>query len=81
VELRPLTGPLSVPELIHERIWSSGGMILTGSLSTRNSAWSALGANPELRSEKVTTVSAVAQPNHELSTYCIVKGDQFRKDT
>jgi hypothetical protein len=30
VELRPLTGPLSIPQMIHEWIWSSGGMILTG---------------------------------------------------
>jgi hypothetical protein len=26
----PLTGPLSVPQMIYEWIWSSGGMILTG---------------------------------------------------
>jgi hypothetical protein len=25
VELRPLTGPLSIPQMIHEWIWSSGG--------------------------------------------------------
>jgi hypothetical protein len=30
VELRPLTGPLSIPQMIHEWIRSSGGMILTG---------------------------------------------------
>jgi hypothetical protein len=30
VELRPLTGPFSIPQMIHEWIWSSGGMILTG---------------------------------------------------
>jgi hypothetical protein len=30
VELRLLTGTLSIPQMIHEWIWSSGGMILTG---------------------------------------------------
>jgi hypothetical protein len=30
MELRPLTGPLSIPKMIHMSIWSSGGMMLTG---------------------------------------------------
>jgi hypothetical protein len=30
LELCPLTGPLSIPQMTHEWIWSSGGMILTG---------------------------------------------------
>jgi hypothetical protein len=30
VEMGSLTGPLSIPQMIHEWIWSSGGMILTG---------------------------------------------------
>jgi hypothetical protein len=29
-ELRPLTGPLSLPQMIRERTWSSDGMTLTG---------------------------------------------------
>jgi hypothetical protein len=27
---RPLTGPLHIPQMIHEWIWNSGGIILTG---------------------------------------------------
>jgi hypothetical protein len=61
----PLTGPLSVPQMKHDWIWSSGGIILTGenrrtpketcpsdTLPTTNPTWTALGANPGLRGEK-----------------------------
>jgi hypothetical protein len=64
----PLTDPLSIPQMIHEWIWSSGGMILTGenrrtrrktcpsvTLSTTNLTWAALGANMGLRREKPAT--------------------------
>jgi hypothetical protein len=67
-ELRPLTGPLSIPRMIHEWIWSSGGMILTGEkrrtrrktcpsaiLFTTNPTWTVLGATPVLRVEKPAT--------------------------
>jgi hypothetical protein len=30
VELRSLAGPLNIPQMIHELIWSNGGMIMTG---------------------------------------------------
>jgi hypothetical protein len=56
--------PLSIPQMIHEWLWSSSGMILTGenrrtrrktwssaSLSATNPKWTALGANPGLRGE------------------------------
>lgn len=64
VQLWPLIGPLSVPQMIHERIWSSDGMILTGktkgqrktcpsaTLSTTKPTWTSLGANPGLLGEK-----------------------------
>jgi hypothetical protein len=68
MELRPLTGPLSIPHMIHEWIWGKGGMILTGknrrsrrktypgvTFSTTNPTWTALGTNPAQRDEKPTT--------------------------
>jgi hypothetical protein len=68
VELLPLTGPLFIPQMIHEWIWSSGGMILTGenrrtrrktcpsaTLSTTNYTWTDLVGNPGLRREKPAT--------------------------
>jgi hypothetical protein len=68
VEMRPLTDPLSIPQMIHEWIWSSGGMTLSGenrrtrlktcpitSLSTANPTWTDLGANLGLRGEKPAT--------------------------
>jgi hypothetical protein len=68
VELRPLTRPLSTPQMIHEWIWISGGMIFIGenwrtrrkihpsaTLSTTNPTWTALGANPGLCGEKPAT--------------------------
>jgi hypothetical protein len=68
VELRPLTDPLSIPQMIHEWIWSSGGMILTGenrkngrktcpnaTLSIINPTGTDLVASPGLRGEKPAT--------------------------
>jgi hypothetical protein len=64
VELWPLMGPLSIQQMTHEWIWSSGGMILTGKpehserkLSQfhfvyHKLAWTDLGANPYLRGNK-----------------------------
>jgi hypothetical protein len=53
-----LTGPLSISRMIHEWIWSNGGIILTGenrrtrrktcpsaTLSTTNPTWTDLGTN------------------------------------
>jgi hypothetical protein len=64
----PLTGPLSIPQMIHGWIQNSGGMILTGkteglgekicptaSLSTTNPTWTDLDANKGLRGEKPAT--------------------------
>jgi hypothetical protein len=63
----PLTGPLSIPQLIHQWIWSSGGMILTGenrrtrkkgcrgsTLCTTKPTLTDLGANPGLSGKKPT---------------------------
>jgi hypothetical protein len=62
VELRPLRVALSISQMIHGWIWSSGGMTLTlrktcpsFTLSTTNSICTALGANPGLRGEKQAT--------------------------
>jgi hypothetical protein len=68
VELRPLTGPFPMPQMMHELIWSSGGMILTGenrrtrretfpsaTSSTTNPTWTTLGSNPGLSGEKPAT--------------------------
>jgi hypothetical protein len=70
VEMRPLPGPLSVPQIMHEWIWSSSG-ILSGETrktwretcpsdfsSTTNSSWTILGVNPGLRGKK----SAINSP-------------------
>jgi hypothetical protein len=69
-------GSLSISQTIHGRMWSSGGMILTGenqmsrremspsaSLWTVNSVWTALEANMGLRGKKLTT--------NGLMLYCI----------
>jgi hypothetical protein len=66
VELRPLTDPLSKPHTIHEWIWSSSGMILSGEnrrtlreicasaiLSTTDPTRTDLGPNLSLRNEKL----------------------------
>jgi hypothetical protein len=53
----PLTGPLSIPQMIYEWIWSSGGTILLGetqrtrrkicpSANLSTATWTNLGANP-----------------------------------
>jgi hypothetical protein len=68
VELRPLTGPLSTPQMIQEWIWSSGEMILTeknrstgrktcpsATLSTTNPASTALDSNQGLHCGKPAT--------------------------
>jgi hypothetical protein len=60
-ETGPLIGPLSIPQMIHEWIWSSGGMILTGenrrtgrktcpsgTSYTTKTTWTALGTNTTL---------------------------------
>jgi hypothetical protein len=65
VKLRPLTGPLPNPQLTHEWIWNSGGMILTGTdgrtrrktcpnvtFSTTNSTWTNLGSKPGFYGKK-----------------------------
>jgi hypothetical protein len=60
-ELRPLTGPSSVPQMTNEWIWSTGWMILTGenrrtcpdaALSTTDLTWTDTGAKPGLRGGK-----------------------------
>jgi hypothetical protein len=68
MDLLPLKGSLSSFQMIHEWIWSSGGMILTGenwrtwrktfpsaTLSTTNPTWTVLGVNPGLQCEKPAT--------------------------
>jgi hypothetical protein len=60
VELRPLTGPLSIPQMTHELIWSIDGTILTGvnrsaASSTTNPTWTALSVYPGLRGEEPAT--------------------------
>jgi hypothetical protein len=68
--MRPLTVPLSIPQMIHEWMWSSDGKILTGenrrtrrktcpsaTSSTKNHKWTVLGAKPGLRGEKPATNS------------------------
>jgi hypothetical protein len=72
MELRPLTGPLSIPQIYHELILNSSGMILTGKNRTQikicpsttfsiiNSAWTDLGANPGLRGEKAGDLPPVS---------------------
>jgi hypothetical protein len=60
---------LSIPKNIHEWIESNGGIILTGkteglriktclsaTVSTTNSTWTALDANPGLRAEEPATI-------------------------
>jgi hypothetical protein len=67
-ETGPLTGPLSFTQMIHEWIWSSGGMILTqenwrtrretcpsANLSTINPTSADMGAHLGLRSKKPAT--------------------------
>jgi hypothetical protein len=68
VELWLLTGQLSIPQMIHEWIWSFSRVILTGknwrtcrkachsaTLSIINPTWTALGANLGLCGEKPAT--------------------------
>jgi hypothetical protein len=72
-----LTGPLSIPHMIYEWIWSSGGMILirenrrtrrksypSATLSTINPILTELGAESGLRDEKPATnrLSYMARP-------------------
>jgi hypothetical protein len=60
-----LTGPLSFLQMTHKRIWSNGGMILTGEIqrtrrkncpnatsSTTDPKWTVLGAYQGFRGEK-----------------------------
>jgi hypothetical protein len=66
MELQPLTSPLSIPQIIYDRIWSSGGMILTGenrrtrrktcpstTLFTTNPTWARTPV-PAVRSRRLT---------------------------
>jgi hypothetical protein len=64
IELRPLTVPWSIPQIIQEWIQNNGRMILTGeNRRTRRKTcpsvtlptWTDLGANPGLRGEKPAT--------------------------
>jgi hypothetical protein len=68
MQLHSLTGPLSIPQMIHEWFWSSGGMILTrenrrtqrkscpiATLSTINHTWTSLGAKSCFCGEKLAT--------------------------
>jgi hypothetical protein len=69
----PLTGPLSIPQMIHGWTWSNGGMILTeenqgtrrktsprATSSTKNPKWTYLGANPGLRGKETATKHGTA---------------------
>jgi hypothetical protein len=70
VELRPLTALFSMPQMIHDWIWSSDWMTLTGenrrtqretcpraTLSTTSPIWTGLVSNPGLSGEKPTKKS------------------------
>jgi hypothetical protein len=81
VELRPLTCPLSSPQVIHKWIWSNGGMIWkdknrrtrrktcpSPTLSTTNPTWTALSTNPGLRGKKPATNRVTAFGAHASHT-------------
>jgi hypothetical protein len=73
----PITGPLSFPLMIYERIWCIGGMLLTRETEVLGASnyLSTLGQNRDIRGEKPATNSAwhmahrtVGLPNKDKDT-------------
>jgi hypothetical protein len=79
VKLKLQTGPLPIPKMTHQWIWSNSGMILTvenqttqrttsagATLSTTNPTWTALGTHLGNHGEKL----AINNLSYDMSSLC-----------